>query len=151
MISCRWCKSGQSVVDAARALDRRAGGESKAAMSRHCIHLLVCNPIHCYQYSARRYSLEGDLQRVMHIWALVLTRQFTFHKMYLLVAFQVLDSYRCSWANENLACSVHVLRSTSLGVLGDECEQQPCRLLHPVCSTDDQGMLCQWNATRLCP
>ena len=41
--------------------------ESKAAMSRHCIHSLVCNPIHCYQYSPRRYSLEGDLHRVVHI------------------------------------------------------------------------------------
>ena len=40
--------------------------------SRHCIHSLVCNPIHCCQYSARRYSLEGDLQRVVHIWVLVL-------------------------------------------------------------------------------
>ena len=47
--------------------------ESKAAMSRHCIRSLVFNPIHCCLCSARRYLLEGDLQQVVHIWALVLT------------------------------------------------------------------------------
>ena len=38
------------------------------SLSRHCIHSLVCNPIHCCQYSARRYSLDGDLQQVVYIW-----------------------------------------------------------------------------------